>query len=262
MGVIYNVTQSLKIPLNCPFHLGRILPVMTKKVLEKYQREGGSLIKVINMFPNDDTAEEWFIKTRWPDGVECPKCGSDNIQERPTRKPQRFRCRSCRKDFSVKTNSLMQGSNLGYRVWVLAIYLLTMNLKGVSSMKLHRDLGITQKSAWHLAHRLRETWSDNSVFFSDPVEVDETYIGGKEKNKHEDKRRYIRDNSGKAIVVGIKDRDTDKVSAKPVLSTDKENLNGFIHENVSPEAKVCTYEHRGYMDFPCDHERAVASGNT
>ena len=90
---------------------------------------------------------------RWPVGVACPHCGSIDLQERPTRKPQPYRCRDCRKDFSPKVGTLMQNSPLGYRVWAIAIYLLTTGIKGVSSLKLHRDLGIAQKSAWYLAHR-------------------------------------------------------------------------------------------------------------
>ena len=227
---------------------------MSKKAPGKSFRKGLSLVEIMRMFPDNRTAEEWFIKTRWPDGIFCPACGCNDIQERPTRKPQPYRCRTCRKDFSVKTGTLMHNSKLGCQIWAVAIYLLVTGLKGVSSMKLHRDLGITQKTAWHLAHRIRETWKDGNMEFVGPVEVDETYIGGKEKNKHEDKRRHIRGNSGKAIVVGIKDRETNMVAAKTVPSTDKENLHGFIHEKVSSEAKVYTDDHRGYMGLPYDHE--------
>ena len=124
-----------------------------------------TLNQLIKRFPTDEAAEQWFIATRWPDGVRCPKCGSDNIQERKTRKPQPYRCRACRKDFSVKTGTLMQGSNLGFQTWALAFYLMTTGLKGTASMKLHRDLGITQKSAWHLAHRIRETWRYNECTY-------------------------------------------------------------------------------------------------
>ena len=105
-----------------------------------YFRKGLSLVEVVRMFPDDDTAEKWFIGIRWADGIECPSCGSDNIQEKTTHPEMHHRCRSCRKFFSVRTGTIMQGSNLGYQTWALAIYLLTTSLKGVSSMKLHRDL--------------------------------------------------------------------------------------------------------------------------
>ena len=104
--------------------------------------------------------------------------------------PYRCRERDCGSRFSVRTGTAMEGSKLGYQTWAIAIYLLTTNLKGVSSMKLHRDLGITQKSAWHLAHRIRKAWSgeDDDPFYG-PVEVDETYIGGREQNRHSSQRR-------------------------------------------------------------------------
>ena len=91
---------------------------------------------VAEIIATEESAEQWFVKMRWPDGVECPVCESHNIQVRTTRKPQPFRCRDCRKDFSVRTHSIMHGSKLSYRVWWLAIYQLTTNLKGVSSLKL------------------------------------------------------------------------------------------------------------------------------
>ena len=84
-----------------------------KKHLAKHYRNGVTLTQLIKQFPTDEAAEQWFIASRWPDGVCCPKCGSDNVQERKSRKPQPYRCRACRKDFSVKTGTLMQGSNLG-----------------------------------------------------------------------------------------------------------------------------------------------------
>ena len=161
----------------------------TKKAPGKAYRSGITLAQLFELFPDNRTAEEWFVKVRWPHVVACPRCGSIDIQERPTRKPQRYRCRDCRRDFSPKVGTLMQNSPLGYRVWAIAIYLLTTGLKGTSSMKLHRDLGVTQKTAWYLAHRIRETWSGtHGRPFKGPVEADESFFGGKEKNKHVKKR--------------------------------------------------------------------------
>ena len=151
-------------------------------------REGITLAEIFRMFPDDATAEAIFAAERWPAGVACPDCGSMSVQAGAAHKTMPYRCRDCRKRFSVKTGTVMEGSNLGYQTWAVASYLLTTNLKRVSSLKLHRDLGITQKSAWHLAHRLRKAWEEEGEKFTGPVEVDETFIGGKEGNKHSHKK--------------------------------------------------------------------------
>ena len=128
----------------------------------KSYREGLSLDRLFRMFPTDEAAEAWFTAERWPDGPYCRHCGSRNIQCGIAHPTMTHRCRDCpkRRMFSLKTGTVMQGSPLGYRTWLAAIYLVATNLKGVSSMKLHRDLGIGQKSAWYLAHRIREVWKE------------------------------------------------------------------------------------------------------
>lgn len=225
----------------------------------KHFRKGLSLVELFKLFPDDATAEQWFIEQRWPTGVCCPHCGSLNVQSGTKHKTMPFRCREykeCGKRFSVRTNTVMQASKLGYQTWVVAMYLLSTNLKSVSSMKMHRDLNITQKAAWHLAHRLRQAVMQPTVPFSGPVEVDETYFGGKRKNMSAAKRKELtgRGAAGKTAVVGVKDRDTNHVVAQVVDRTDSNTLQGFVGDQADADATVYTDDARAYQGLPYKHE--------
>ena len=140
----------------------------------------------------------------------------------------------------------MQGSNLDAQVWIVATYLLSTGIKETSSMKLRLDLGITQKTAWHLAHRIRETWNERACAFVGPVEVEEMYLAGKEKNKHRGKKlRAGRGAVCKTAVNGMKDRDTNAVTAQMIAGTNRPTLHGFVTAFAASGAQVYTDEHAG-----------------
>ena len=231
---------------------------MAKKAPGKHYREGMSLIEAMKMFPDDAAAEAWFARVRWPNGPACPECGSVNVQSGASHPTMPYRCRErqCRKRLSARYGTVMQSSKLGYQVWAMAIYLSLTSLKSVSSMKLHRDLDITQKSAWHLAHRLRKAFEGGGSIFAGPVEVDKTYMGGRRANMPKAKREKLtgRGAVGKTAIVGAKDRATNQVTARVVESTDKPTLHGFVAENAAPDATVYTDEAAAYTTLPNPHE--------
>lgn len=217
-----------------------------------------SIIQLVAKFPNEKACLEHLKQLRWKDGIVCPHCGSERkiytFKDNKT-----FKCGDCRKKFTAKVGTIFEDSPLPLQKWFMAIYLITAHKKGISSLQLSRDIDVTQKTAWFMLQRLRYASKTKSFNrnLSNMVEVDETYVGGKEKNKHASKKtsgNQGRSTKTKTPVVGMKERDGE-IRAETVEDTKSMTIKNLLVDNVVIGSKVFTDEYLSYrgIGFIYDH---------
>jgi transposase-like protein/IS1 family transposase len=219
-------------------------------------KQFASLIEMVRAFPDEQSCIDHLRALRWQDGAFCPYCGSERVYDFSDGRTHK--CADCRQRFSIKVGTIFEDSKVPLQKWFMAIYLATSHKKGIASTQLARDIGVTQKTAWFMVHRLRsamETQSFNAPLEGE-VEVDETFVGGKAHNKHANKRdgKPGGTASGKAIVVGAVQR-KGKVVARKIEDVSARTLTEFVRKNVADTVElVSTDQWTGYRhlrhEFP------------
>lgn len=227
------------------------------------------LMEAIRYFSDPMICLETVFKAKWPKGPECPRCQSKKLSFLRTR--LMWTCLNCRKQFSVKVGTIFEDSAIGLDKWLVAMWLMANCKNGVSSYEVARALNVTQKTAWFMLHRIRYAQHHGTINkMTGTVEADETFIGGKARNMHADKRAekiHGRGPEGKAIVFGLLDRETGKVHTSVVGTRRKHHLHREIRQNVAPGSEINTDALKSYDDLDefthkvVDHAEAYVDGN-
>jgi transposase-like protein len=205
-----------------------------------------STFQLFAMFPDQETARVYLEGRLWPNGVRCPVCG---LGERiTTRKGGFYRCNQCKEDFTVRTGTIFERSHVPLHKWIYAMYLVVTARKGISSMQLAKEIGVTQKTAWFVLGRLREACGDNLDKLRGIVEIDEVYIGGKGENMHAADKKRKGGVPAKAAVLGMRERGG-RTKAVPVPNASGATLEFAIIDRVEPGSTIHTDEWRGYASL-------------
>src|ERR1041385_3262335 len=231
-----------------------------KKVAEFPQ----TLQAAIKYFANEDRALDFMKSIRWPDGiVKCPRCGSTEVSFLSTRRIWKCKAQHEKQQFSVKVGTVLEDSPIALEKWLCAFWLIANAKNGISSYELHRSLGVTQKTAWFMLHRIRLAMQEGSVEkFSGRVEADETFIGGKARNMHANKRQFVATGSvGKVAVMGLLERNSpekhSRVKVRVVRNVRRSALQKTINQEVEPGSEIFTDALRSYSGIEKDYIHQV-----
>lgn len=221
-----------------------------------------TLLAATRYFADPDVCVDFVASMRWPDGVTCPHCGGKRVSYLSTRRIWKCMSRVCHKQFSVKTQSVFEDSPIPLDKWLVAVWLVVNCKNGISSYEIMRDVKVTQKSAWFMLHRIRLAMRDGSfekIGGNGPVEIDETFVGGKVKNMHKSRRPKdvgLQGGSGKAIVLGMLERGG-RVKAKVLPNRHKSNLDPAVTENVKEGSWIITDEFAVYPHLSTEYLHEV-----